>query len=62
MGFVEAKIKVESFIEETIFEDNGVVLNGGDMEFYVVGTENGTVAKELEEAHAVFYYAGEGTH
>lgn len=31
-------------------------------EVNVLGTENGTVAEELEDTHAVFYYVREGTH
>lgn len=61
--FVETKREVEFFVEDTVFEGYGVVvLDGGNMEFEVVRTVNGTVAVELEEAHAVFYYVWKGTH
>ena len=62
MGLVEAKEEVEPLVEEAILEGYGVVFYGGGLEVYVVGAEDGTVTVELEEAHAVLYYVGKGTH
>lgn len=36
VGFVEAEREVELFIEDTVFECYGVVLDGGNMKFEVV--------------------------
>lgn len=36
VGFVEAEREVELFIEDTVFERYGVVLDGGNMKFEVV--------------------------
>lgn len=51
------------FVEHSVLEDNRCVLHDWrHVGFYVFRPENGPVAQELEEAHAIFYNVRNGTH
>jgi len=62
--FVETEVEVEFFVEEEVFELYEVVVLGGLRLFLEVdvGTQNGAVAQECEEAHAILYYVGRESH
>lgn len=51
-----------SFVEEIVSEEDGGVIDDWHLEIYVFGPENGSIAEELENAHAVFNYMRQGTH
>jgi hypothetical protein len=61
-GLIHAQMEVEFLVENTVFEEDGVVVDDRGVEVDVFEAENGAVAVELEEAHAVLYYLWERTH
>lgn len=63
-GFVQTEGEVVSFVESDVFEGHRVVINDRNVEVHVHqrATVDRTIAKDLEDAHAVFYYVREGAH
>lgn len=63
-GFVQTEGNVELFVENDVFEGNRVVIYDWKREVNVFDRTavDGTVAKDLENAHAVFNNVRKGTH
>lgn len=57
--FVETEVQVVWFVEDRVFEENGFMVSEWDLlsdKVNGLGSQNGAVAQELKQTHAVFCY------
>lgn len=62
LGFIQTEGEVEFFVKNEVFESDRGVVDDWKGEVDLVAAEDGAVAVELEDPHAVFHYMWERTH